>query len=434
MNERSIKRLRKKFIMIAMLSFLFVMLFTGALINLANILSTRYTTGLILDYIIDNDGELTTAKQRQDGEAASDAETIEHFQQDHDFTPEFRYSTRYFCVFYNPDGSIGEVKTDHIATVSEKTAISYAKDVQENPLPFLKNTTFGKYKDYYYKIGKASDGRKLIVFLDSSTQVATNNTIIRATILICGTGILITFIIVWVFSSRLIQPEIENMKRQKQFITNASHELKTPLAVIRANTEVEEMINGESEWTQSTMRQVDRLNGLIQNLVMITRAQEQEDKSVLSSINVTDVINQSIDPYESLAKQDHKILVRNLTQNVTMVADASKIQQLSTLLIDNAFKYCDPEGTITISLDTIKKGKTVRLVVSNNYAEGANVDYTRFFDRFYRQDQSHSQSQEDNKGGYGIGLSIAESICQSYQGSINATWKDGIISFTCLLN
>lgn len=417
-----------------MLSFLFVMLFTGALINLANILSTRYTTGLILDYIIDNDGELTTAKKNPGGDASSDSETIESFQADHDFTPEFRYSTRYFCVFYDKNGKVDEVKTDHIATVSEEEAISFAKKVQENPLPLLKNATFGKYKDYYYKVGKASDGRKLIVFLDSSTQVSANNTIIRATVFICGAGILVTFIIVWIFSSRIIQPEIENLKRQKQFITNASHELKTPLAVIRANTEVEEMINGESEWTQSTMRQVDRLNGLIQNLVMITRAQEQEDKSVLSSINVTEVVSQSIDPYESLAKQDHKALIRNLTENVTMVADASKIQQLATLLIDNAFKYCDPEGTITVALDTVKKGKTVRLVVSNNYAEGANVDYTKFFDRFYRQDQSHSQSADDNRGGYGIGLSIAESICQSYQGSINATWKDGIISFTCLLN
>lgn len=428
MNERSINRLRKKFILLAMTSFLFVMLFTGLMINIANILTTHYNISVMLDYIIDNDGELPSAKPK--GSAEADSDDVKNFQKNHDFSPEFRYSARYFSVFYNKDGSVSQVKTDHIATVSEEEAVKYAQKAQDSLLQKRFNVNFGKFNDFYYKIGNASDGRKIVVFLDSSAQVATNNTIIRSTVLICGSGLLITFILVWIFSSRMIQPEIENMKRQKQFITNASHELKTPLAVIRANTEIEEMMNGENEWTQSTMRQVDRLNGLIQNLVMITRAQEQEDKSVLSEIDVTDIINQSIDPYESLAKQEHKTLLRNLSTPVTMVADASKIQQLATLLIDNAFKYCDPNGTITVSLDKIKKGRTVRFVVSNNYAEGGNVDYTRFFDRFYRQDQSHAQ----DKGGYGIGLSIAESICQSYQGSINASWKDGVISFTCLLN
>lgn len=433
MNERSINRIRKKFIMVAMLSFLFVMLFTGLMINIANILTTRYNVEVMLDFIIDNDGELENLKVEENGSESSSS-SIENFQEDHDFSPEFRYSARYFCIFYNSDNSVSEVNTDHIATVSERQAIRFADRVQKGFLTRRFNLNFGKYQDFYYKIGTSSDGRKMIVFLDSSQQVETNNTIIRSTVLICGSGLLITFVFVWIFSSRLIQPEIENMKRQKQFITNASHELKTPLAVIRANTEIEEMMNGENEWTQSTMRQVDRLNGLIQNLVMITRAQEQEDKSVLSSINVTDVINQSLDPYESLAKQDHKTLVRNLAENVTMVADSSKIQQLSTLLIDNAFKYCDPNGTITVSLDTVKKGRTVRLIFSNDYADGANVDYTRFFDRFYRQDQSHTQSSDEDRGGYGIGLSIAESICQSYEGSISVSWKDGVITFTCLLN
>ena len=103
---------------------------------------------------------------------------------------------------------------------------------------------------------------------------------------------------------------------------------------------------------------------------------------------------------------------------------------LASLLIDNAFKYCDENGRVTFTLDTLKKGRTLRMICSNSYAEGASVDYSRFFDRFYREDSSHNS----DKGGYGIGLSIAESICQQYGGSIDVSWKDGEISFTCLLN
>ena len=112
-----------------------------------------------------------------------------------------------------------------------------------------------------------------------------------------------------------------------------------------------------------------------------------------------------------------------------MTADASKIMQLATLLVDNAIKYCDENGSVKVELSQVRKG-TVRLVVTNSYKNGANVDYNKFFERFYREDKSHNI----DKGGYGIGLSIAENICRQYRGSINATWKNGEISFVCLLH
>lgn len=112
-----------------------------------------------------------------------------------------------------------------------------------------------------------------------------------------------------------------------------------------------------------------------------------------------------------------------------MMANESQIRQLSSLLIDNAIKYCDDGGTIRVTL-TQKGRSPVRLDVSNNYAKGGDVDYARFFERFYRQDKSHNIE----KGGYGIGLSIAQAIVEQYKGSsIDAAWKDGIITFTCLL-
>jgi signal transduction histidine kinase len=128
-----------------------------------------------------------------------------------------------------------------------------------------------------------------------------------------------------------------------------------------------------------------------------------------------------------VARQSERELTKNIVENVKFIADESKIRQLTTILLDNAFKYCDEKGRVEVSLAAEKKG--VCLTVSNHYREGKDVDYSRFFERFYRQDAAHSI----DRGGYGIGLSIAEAICRGYKGSIHAEWHDGIISFVCHL-
>lgn len=177
------------------------------------------------------------------------------------------------------------------------------------------------------------------------------------------------------------------------------------------------------------MRQVDRMTGLIQNLVMVSRAQEKENNSERKKINVSAALQETSDTFLPVAVQNGKKLEKEIQENVMMTANESQIRQLSSLLIDNAIKYCDDGGTIRVTL-TQKGRSPVRLDVSNNYAKGGDVDYARFFERFYRQDKSHNIE----KGGYGIGLSIAQAIVEQYKGSsIDAAWKDGIITFTCLL-
>ena len=226
---------------------------------------------------------------------------------------------------------------------------------------------------------------------------------------------------------RSIAPEIRNAEQQKQFITNASHELKTPLAVIKANTQVQEMMNGKDEWTESTMRQVDRMTGLIQNLVTIVRAEEKEDSEDRIDTDVSEAIRDTVKSYLPVAENAGETLNQNIGDGIHMKAVESQIRQLATLLIDNAIKYCDEHGTINVEL--LQKGRGVKLSVSNTYAEGKNADYSKFFERFYRADQSHNV----DKGGYGIGLSIAESLVKQYNGSIDASWKDDVITFDCIL-
>ena len=405
MNKDSIRKLRKKFIMAAMASITIVMFVLATLINGVNYISNRSDIYNTLNYITENGGSIPV-----------EMSTIN----DPGDSPEFRYQTRYFSVVLDDEGNEVSANTKNIAAVDEDTAVSYAQLVYRR---FFK---FGSYKDYYYETSSTSEGT-LVVFLDCQIRINSYYRLFYGSLFICFGGLIIVFLIIYFLSNRLIQPEIENVEKQKMFITNASHELKTPLAVIRANTELSEMIGGRTEWTESTLKQVDRLDGLVKNLVSLSRASEQEDTGIISLVNVSKAVDEVAGNLESVAEKEKKTLVRQIQDGIVMKTDENAVTQLTRLLLDNAIKYCDDSGTITVALS--RKGKPMTLVVSNSFAEGKNTDFSRFFERFYRQDESHNV----DKGGYGIGLSIAQNIVRRFKGNISASWKDGVIFFTCVL-
>ncbi len=424
MNLSAIRQLRRKFVLIATLSFFLVILFTGGMTALANQNTLRSQAGHVLELIVKNDGELPAPSNGSGGEGRIHATDI--FE---GLSPEFTLGARYFSVVFDGKGNVERVDVSHIASVDENEAVAYAnkaREAYEESLT-IAMLDLGSIDTFYYKVDKLNGNKTIVAFLDCSFQQQVNRGAGLNTVVICSVGLLGSFVMVLILSKRAIRPEIENARRQKQFITNASHELKTPLAVIRANTEVIEMLQGESEWTQSTMGQVDRMDGLVQNLVMIARAEEQEDRTSMTEMDVSKVVADSVDPFRAVAKQEHKELECNIASDVRMVADVSAIQQLCTLLVDNALKYCDKGGRVVVEVSQPKRER-VTLVVQNSYENGKKAEFNRFFERFYRNDESHS-----DEGGYGIGLSVAESICTRYGGSIKATWKAGMVSFTCQL-
>lgn len=421
MNSAAIDALRRKFILIATLSFFFVIAFTGGAAALSNQWSLRTQAGHALQLIVDNDGVLPEP---------SDTEgRIGVTNEFEGLTPEYVYGARYFSVVFDKDGEPTRVELNHMRSVGEKRAIEYAREAIESYEHSLTVSLLGQgmADTYFYKVAELNDGSKIVAFLDCSFEMQVDRKVSLNTMIICASGLVGSFLLVLLISGRAVRPEIENARKQKQFITNASHELKTPLAVIRANTEVIEMLQGESEWTQSTMSQVDRMDGLVQNLVMIARSEERESRADMAQIDVCRVVGGSVDAFRALARQEHKELVFEPSEDVQMVADASAIQQLCTLLVDNALKYCDDGGTVRVEVSAPRKGR-VTLVVSNTFADGKNAQFARYFERFYRDDESHS-----DEGGYGIGLSVAESICKRYRGSIKAAWKAGNAVFTCQL-
>jgi signal transduction histidine kinase len=419
------------------------MVIIGGLIYIGTLTVSRREAHEVTQSIIDNGGELPSVKTviRDDGsdDNGQDSEDDEDITNP---TPKENlnnflktlfgsgrnilsnkdqwYATRYFSVIFDRQNNVTDIKADRIASVDLQQAKQYALAVSKNTF------SFGSIGNYYYQVSKQKN-RTIVVFVDSTNQIRLTNRILYMALILLGFGSIISFLVLRALSYKVIAPEIRNAEQQKQFITNASHELKTPLAVIKANTQVQEMMNGKDEWSESTMHQVDRMTGLIQNLVTIVRAEEKEDAGDRTDTDISEAIRDTVKSYAPVAENAGETLNQNIGDGIHMNAVESQIRQLATLLIDNAIKYCDEKGTIDVTV--IQKGRGIRLSVSNSYADGKNVDYSKFFERFYRADQSHNV----DKGGYGIGLSIAESLVKQYNGSINASWKDGIITFDCIL-
>ena len=456
MTEHEIKRIRNRFIMTSTLTLFCVMLIMGGFIYLFGTITIRNEAQQIMRYIAENDGDLPKPDAIQNNDEESQgSDTDSGDEHDNSFTetmewslysifgvgdffdetPDSYYTTRYFAVLFDENETVSVIKTSHIAYIDEEQAEEYARIALDRPF------RFGNFGRYYYYCADRESGGTIVVYLDRTEQLSLMRRVLISVLSILGFGTFLSFFIMRLLSKGFVRTEVENVEKQKQFITNASHELKTPLAVIKANTEMQEMMDGESEWSQSTLRQVDRMTGLIGNLVQIARAQEMTDGE-LAQTDISVVVSETADSFAPVAASDGKRLEKEIPDSLVIKSSDSSMRQLTSLLVDNAIKYCDDGGTIKVELTRSRRGAV--LTVSNDYAEGANVDYTRFFERFYRQDEAHtisagtvtgssegSSGERTGKSGYGIGLSIAESLVKSMKGSIDVSWNKGRILFTC---
>lgn len=338
------------------------------------------------------------------------------------FTPETRYRVRYFLVTVDEDGSVSNASMSHIAAVDPETAESLALQ----HFHFNKEKGLLKYEDnsFYFKQVPKEDGTTVVGFLECTQEVRNLRDMRRITILISLLVVFLFTIILASLSGSAIRPYLENVESQKQFITNAGHELKTPLAIISANTEVIEMMDGKSEWTDSIKYQVRRSTDLINSMLALSRMNETQ-KVELAEVSLSELAEASAKSFEPVISQQKKKLETEISPDVKVMGDRNMLTELCNILIDNAAKYCDDGGTIKVSLK--KKGRSgAALSVSNDYADGREEDYSKFFRRFYRGDTSHNSK----KAGHGIGLSMASSIASKMNGKIGAAWKDGVITFT----
>ena len=220
------------------------------------------------------------------------------------------------------------------------------------------------------------------------------------------------------FSGKIVKPFLEAYQKQKQFITNAGHELKTPLTIIDADLEILQMDFGENEWIEDIKGQSKRLADLTNQLILLSRMEEGEMQFQMIEFPFSDRVEETVLSFQNVAKTKNQSFHTQIEPMLSLIGDEKSLGQLVTILLENAVKYTPEHGHISVTLE--KQKNTLCLQVYNTVDFIAKEKLAHLFDRFYRTDESRNSQT----GGYGLGLSIAQAIVKAHNGKISASTKD----------
>ncbi|MEG2017450.1 MAG: HAMP domain-containing sensor histidine kinase [Clostridium sp.] len=394
--------LRRKFIAAAMASLFIVLTILIATINISNFQNINENSDAILNILMENGGIFPLKKKNPAGFKPIPPE----------MSPEVPFSTRYFSAITNKDGKVIALNTENIASVSTTMAEELASHA------YSKGKTSG-FIDIY-KYGKLdTDNGSLLIFIDCKRDLDTFYSFLFNSILVGFTGMLLVFILVLILSKGIVKPIAESYEKQKRFITDAGHELKTPLTIIDANIENLELEKGENQWTKSIRNQVKRLSSLTSDLVTLSRMDEENKKQLITDFSLSDAISEASEPFSVIAENQHKTFNIDIEKNLSFKGNEQSLRQLVSILLENAMKYSDESGKIKLVLKRQGRKIILSLYNSTESIEKGNLDM--LFERFYRSDVSRNSST----GGYGIGLSIAKAIVTAHKGTITASSLGG---------
>ena len=333
-------------------------------------------------------------------------------------TPEIRDSTRYFVAHIDRFGNYINISTEHISSIDKENVKEYSQEVIE------KGKERGWISNFRYKVYNDPQG-KAIIFVDGSVNRAmSQNFMFTVGFVLFFSGIVI-LVLIFILSKPAVKPIAESYEKQKQFITDINHELKTPLTLILANLDIAQAELGENEWLGDIREEANRMTSLVNELVTLTRMDEEQNRLVTSDFDISSALSDIASDFEMLANEQDKSFSYNIEPNLIYTGDETAVRRLVYILLENAVKYCDANGNIKIDLH---KKRNIIISVENTYKDVKNLEFNRLFDRFYRADKART------KGGFGIGLSIAKSIAENHHGTINAFKKgDDVICFKAVL-
>lgn len=412
-----IHRLRRKFLILAFAAVVLILAGALGLINGITYMKMRSEVNTLLTAIVQNDGIMPSHQPGTSTESwLSDPEWYND-------TPEFAHQTRYFSVIMDESGKIRRLNLSNISAFNELQALEIARSLadQAQPQGLFKN----KRASYCYSVTPRTDGGKLVVVMDCTRDVGAVDAFMRYSLRFGLVCVLLYMLVLMFLSNYAIRPFVENVASQKRFITNAGHELKTPIAIISANAEALELISGKSQWTDNILFQVKRVTRLINELIMLAKMGEKNQRELKKeTMDISHTFAEVVQSFTPVVEGEKKKLVTEIQPDILAETNPKYLYEIFTILLDNAAKYCDDGGTIRARLETHGK-QGFRAQVSNDYKNGAGVDYSHFFERFYRGDESHNSK----KAGYGIGLSMAEEATRLLGGKIQVEYKDGVITF-----
>lgn len=396
-----IRKLKIKFVLLAMISLLILLVSIVTGMNIFNYNSVVSDADVTLDLLSGNKGDFPDF----DGERPPMLPPFMRIE-----TP---YESRYFSVLLDESGNILQTDTRRVKAINEADAVIYGQKAFQTgkERAFLKE----------YRFIRTSEGTVTrIIFLDCGKQLHTYRKFLISSICMSTAGFLCFFGVIIFFSGKILKPVTESYEKQKRFITDAGHEIKTPLAIIKADADVLEMEFGENEWLDGIRDQIQRLSGLTSDLVYLSRMEESDSDIPMIEFPISDVVSETAMSFQALAQTQNKAFLCEIPPMLSYTGNEKAIRQLVSILMDNALKYSPEHGQISIALK--KTSRQLCISVYNTSAQPITGEQlAHLFERFYRADSSRSSQS----GGYGIGLSVAKAIAAAHNGKITANSPDG---------
>lgn len=385
------KQLQKSFVKSAMLSFTAVLLVVLVAVNVVNYRQTVNQVDRLGTMLVNNDGTFPDAPDEK-----GPKEHPEHgMPKGMEFRKDDQMATRY-AVVRVANGTVQSVDRTHLVSLDEEALKELGLRVAQG------SATQGWEGSLRYQVAK-TDAGTMVVLVDANKETQQISRLMMVTGAVFVLCLAVVYVLVRLASNRAIRPFVENVERQQQFIANASHEIKTPLAVLSANTDLLAMMGTEAKFVDSNKRQIKRLNSLVEQMLILSRYDEGEaaaTKEEVDLVAVTKAIVEEILPV--LNEKELQVEFTGEAQTI-ITTNKSAMTELIRILLDNAMKYTVGEPVITV------EAKRNQLAIENETEPMTKEQVSQIFDRFYRVDSSRNRTT----GGSGLGLSIAQKIAET---------------------
>jgi len=285
-----------------------------------------------------------------------------------------------------------------------------------------KKSEEGYYKNYLYKVRMMGNNEKEITLMENENTINRLKFNFIMAIGVGVAGIMIVYVIAQKISQTIVEPVEESFEKQKQFVSDASHELKTPLAVIEANADVLQDKNGDNKWIGYIQNEVQSMNKLVNDLLTLAKM-ENTNNDNYQKFDLSKEVQMEVAVFESIIYEKEIVLKQNIEEGVFFNGESEDIKHIVSIILDNAIKHTDKNKEIIVNVE--KEKNDIKIMIMNQGEPIAEEDREKIFERFYRIDKARNRNEKR----YGLGLAIAKEIVEKYKGSIKADSQNGYTSF-----